>query len=934
MTTAGRTPTSPAASSFLNVCICDLRLHALRQRQLGPDVHSIPGIGVFCEERTLFEDALRFVAAGAGNGSVRGGSSPTRPGPQGAGPTSSSPSAWMGDAAQVAWDQGVDLWGFDHNDLANAEDAAEYNLGGDVPFTPDPPSTSRRPSSAIGRGTLPPIYEMTTPTGRPRPRHPVAQGRPRLLRGVGRVAPGSNDEAQLRHLRLRGRQRPGGDRATAPAGVTAVGDGTNVVVVWLPSVSATTQSVRRATRPEGATRRSRRPSTAQTRTTRGGGGPLTTPSPPPTPRKPVPNSSLAAALRRSPRSTQDARIPGSAAFELNGLCGASDRGGTHRLTRSPPGIVLPQLPVRQDRRHAARLPRRGRPHARRDPGGCRCTPGAECGPMLPRRGATSPPPTQPRRPPSSNYSAAFPISSLSRGDPASGPVRRGRGRRLPVVGAVLGARDARGRRCRWAVYPDGIAGTEVGATGGQRLGRTASPGWSSSARRRTRTTRRTARSLRQRQSSSAYTASSGPCHAPHGGRPQGGIRRRCSQWPGPIRTSPPGNRLRAPRTAHCNETIATGVGPVGFGARARPVRRRPPAAPGTRTHYVVVKTSCGGRGPLVGVRLAAMPRPMVPQLHRGVSFIRGARTAAVRFAADRLPTSGLRRQAHGSSPERPPRLASSRSRPARATRPATATEGSLSRSQAPPPAPWRRDDLGDPVSTTGAFGALGAAGHSHAGQDVVDRRDRLHRARYGRRPDRQQPGDIRGSSYGETSRAVTSQSPVTGRRTNCPVIPWLLTVRSTPAPRTVKVPSSYDGAAGRADRHHAQGPEGAVVEDHVAEVAVRPGGGRRCADGEGERAGRVARRVARAGRDRELAGLGGCSGDQAGALVDAEAVGEPVGGEPYGLVRGPQKVAEGDALVRERRGGGGELGRRGGRHPRGGGRRSGPRPPLLVFATT
>ncbi|MET9969331.1 alginate lyase family protein, partial [Streptomyces sp. NPDC006356] len=34
-------------------------------------VQSVLAIGVFCEERTLFEDALRFAAAGSGNGSVR-----------------------------------------------------------------------------------------------------------------------------------------------------------------------------------------------------------------------------------------------------------------------------------------------------------------------------------------------------------------------------------------------------------------------------------------------------------------------------------------------------------------------------------------------------------------------------------------------------------------------------------------------------------------------------------------------------------------------------------------------------------------------------------------------------------------------------------------------------------------------------------------------
>jgi hypothetical protein len=108
------------------------------------------------------------------------------------------------------------------------------------------------------------------------------------------------------------------------------------------------------------------------------------------------------------------------------------------------------------------------------------------------------------------------------------------------------------------------------------------------------------------------------------------------------------------------------------------------------------------------------------------------------------------------------------------------------------------------------------------------------------------------------------------------------------------------GAAGGDDRGHAECPEGPVVEDHVTEVAVGPRGRRRCSDGEGEGSGAVARRVAGGGGDGELAGLAGRSVDQSGAPVGAEAVREAGGGEPYGLVGGPQEVPEVDSRVGER----------------------------------
>lgn len=181
-------------------------------------LQTILAIGVFCEEPTLFEDALRFAAAGAGNGSIphrivtdagQGQESGRDQGHE------QLAVGLTGDLAQVAWNQGVDLWGHDdHRILANFEYAARYNLGGDVPFVPDLDRTGKyvkKTVSAVGRGNLPPVYEMAYAhyAGCPRPRHPLHQGgrlprhRRRPLRRGRQRRP-----AQLGHLRLQPAPRP------------------------------------------------------------------------------------------------------------------------------------------------------------------------------------------------------------------------------------------------------------------------------------------------------------------------------------------------------------------------------------------------------------------------------------------------------------------------------------------------------------------------------------------------------------------------------------------------------------------------------------------------------------------------------------------------------------------------------------------------------
>ncbi|MFE7929022.1 alginate lyase family protein [Streptomyces sp. NPDC057456] len=224
-------------------------------------VQSILAIAVFCEQRTLFEDALRFAAAGAGNGSVAHRIVAATGQGQESGRDQGHEQlavGLMGDAAQVAWNQGVDLWSYDGNRiLAGAEYAARYNLGGEVPFTPDLDRTGKyikKAVSATGRGTLPPIYEMYHAHYAGVRGLETPYTRAAVFRGAGgaRVVEGSNDDLPgWGTFAYAGATTPTPTVPASPAGVTAVGEERAVRVSWLPSAWAAGYTVLRGIAPEG-----------------------------------------------------------------------------------------------------------------------------------------------------------------------------------------------------------------------------------------------------------------------------------------------------------------------------------------------------------------------------------------------------------------------------------------------------------------------------------------------------------------------------------------------------------------------------------------------------------------------------------------------------------------------------------------------------------
>ncbi|MFM9444279.1 alginate lyase family protein [Streptomyces acidiscabies] len=639
-------------------------------------VQTILAIGVFCDEPTLVEDALRFAAAGAGNGSVA--HRVVRP--DGQGQESGRDQGHeqlavglMGDIAQVAWNQGVDLWSFDGNRiLAGAEYAARYNLGGDVPFTPDLDRTGKyvkQTVSAIGRGNLPPIYEMYLAHYQGVRGIEVPDIRAAVFRGANgtRLVEGGNDDLpSWGTFAYAGTTAPAPTVPAPPAGLTAVGEEHAVELAWLPSACASGYTIRRATHPAGPytvlatgvtapayTDTAVRPGRAYHYTVSASNDLGTR------------GSSVAVGAGAGlpvPWTSGDVgavKIPGSTAYDGERfVLEASGTADTYQFARLPlrgDGSVTARIvwPLSSqysrigvtlrnsadpDAAHASMLIQGLPLHTWSGVWSVRPAKGA----AVSATGSTPVPPTQQE---AITTRAAFPLSSLGALPESATPLEApyvegaGDGYRLRAPYWVRVTRT--GRRCTGAISPDGVHWTEVGSTD-VALGRTVHAGLTLTSclgvdepyagtgtgafdnvtvTDSAGTVWRTPRPTR-----TATDLKSGP----------GGLT-----WTDPD-LSARYTVLRAPSPHGPFRAVATDVGPVGFGTRIR--WTDPTADTGTTYHYAVAKTNSAGTGP---------------------------RSASVAASAAPPPTA----------------LA-----------------------QVPPsrvPAPWTAADLGDTVTDRSAFGTLG-----------------------------------------------------------------------------------------------------------------------------------------------------------------------------------------------------------------------------------
>ncbi|THV42448.1 alginate lyase family protein [Glycomyces buryatensis] len=205
-------------------------------------------IAVFCDDRVMFEDAVRYAVDGAGNGSFTG----IVVDESGQGQESGRSQAYaqlaiglLTDVAEVAWNQGVNLYGHaDSRILAGHEYVARYNLGDDVPFTPDLDRTGKyikTQISANNRGQYRPIHELAYGHFASRMGLPAPYLEQVVFRAGGeRHIEGTNDDhpswGTLTFARPQADASAPQAAPAAPAGLTANGTASQITLGWVESV--------------------------------------------------------------------------------------------------------------------------------------------------------------------------------------------------------------------------------------------------------------------------------------------------------------------------------------------------------------------------------------------------------------------------------------------------------------------------------------------------------------------------------------------------------------------------------------------------------------------------------------------------------------------------------------------------------------------------
>ncbi|WP_405953365.1 alginate lyase family protein [Streptomyces prunicolor] len=729
-------------------------------------LQSLLAIGVFCEEPTLFYDALRFAAAGAGNGSVRHRIVTDAGQGQESGRDQGHEQLAVGllvDAAQVAWSQGVDLWGFDDNRiLANVEYAARYNLGGDVPFVPDLDRTGKYIKlavSATSRGSLPPIYEMAYAHYAGVRGLDTPYTKNAVFRGAGgtRIVEGSNDDLpSWGTFAYAGATAPSPTVPTPPAGVTAVGNDRSVTVTWLPSTWADSYTVLRATDVDGRYEKIAsgvdRPTYTDRKVHAGRTYYYTVAA---SNSLGVSGSSVwtaASAGLPGPWSTQDVgavKIPGSAAFDGERfVLEASGTSDTHRLVHLPlrgdgtvtARIVWPlssqyskigvtvRASLDANAAHASMLIQGLPLHTWSGVWTARPSTGAQ----ISATGSTSVPPSQQQ---AITVNAAFPISNLGTlpesATPLEAPYVEGAGDGYRLRKPYWVRVTRKGARCTGAISPDGIHWTEVGFTDVE-LGRTAYAGLALTSC--LGVDEDYAETGTGAFDNVSVTSSSGTAWCvPRPARTATDLRAETGAdaveltWTDPD-LSAEYTVLRATRNGGPYKALATRVSSVGFGTRIRYTDAT--GTPGTTYHYMVAKTNAGGRGPRSTMVQAVMPTPAQPQLTSTTGAFTNQSTAfryllrashePGRFTADGLP-GGLRIDRRtGLISGTPTETGEFTVATTAANASGTATGTLALTVGTAPPAPWTYGDLGDTVLDDRTFGTLGVVAITTPGSTSYD----------------------------------------------------------------------------------------------------------------------------------------------------------------------------------------------------------------------
>lgn len=226
-------------------------------------IKTVMAIGVFCDDRAMFERGLRYYVNGCGNGRLTFYVINETGQVQETGRDQGHTQLGIGllaEASEIAWHQGLDLYGYANNRLLKGfEYTAKYNLGGDVPFEHVLDRTGKyehfKPSEQ-GRSNLRPVYEQIYDhyVNRRGLLAPFTEQAAAKLRPEGPGKPGADHPGY--GTLFYSRQRLPGDRVlpsvpAVPAAIIATGSKGEIDLKWVASIGAESYVVKRAVRSGG-----------------------------------------------------------------------------------------------------------------------------------------------------------------------------------------------------------------------------------------------------------------------------------------------------------------------------------------------------------------------------------------------------------------------------------------------------------------------------------------------------------------------------------------------------------------------------------------------------------------------------------------------------------------------------------------------------------
>ncbi|HVM61346.1 MAG TPA: alginate lyase family protein [Verrucomicrobiae bacterium] len=225
---------------------------------------SMLAIGIVCDDSNKFNEAITYFESGIGNGNIDRTVDYIHPGYVGQGQEegrdqghSGLDVALLGAFCQIAWNQGLDLFGYENNKpLMLVEYFAKYNLTNPVPYvcydTCDPVIQTVISTNSLG--DIRPTWDLwynhwvnLKGVAAPYTSQYAAMVRPEG--GGGNYGPNSGGYDQLGYTTLTHSLNPLSS-VVAPGGLTAtnvVNNGLSVVLQWWGSAGATGYNLKRAT---------------------------------------------------------------------------------------------------------------------------------------------------------------------------------------------------------------------------------------------------------------------------------------------------------------------------------------------------------------------------------------------------------------------------------------------------------------------------------------------------------------------------------------------------------------------------------------------------------------------------------------------------------------------------------------------------------------